>query len=145
MSRRCQTGSRLCAKWRQQFTDERVASTPDEIAEKVKTAFTTPTKLRKSDPGVPENCVVCQLRKVYDPSGFQRSWDEDISGVRGCMQNKKELTEIITEALAPMRKRREEALSDRGELERTLQKGADKARVVAAETIKLVNEAMGLR
>lgn len=122
-----------------------IKDTPDEIADKVKTAFTTPTKLRKSDPGVPENCVVCQLRKVYDPSGYQHSWDEDVIGVRGCMQNKKELTEIITEALAPMRKRRDEALSDRAELERTLQKGADKARVVAAETIKLVNEAMGLK
>ena len=122
-----------------------IADSPDVIAEKVKSAFTTPTKIRKSDPGVPENCVVCQLRKVYDPAGYEPSWDEDRAGTRGCMQNKKELTEILNETLAPMRKRREELLSDLGGLQRLLDDGAERARVVAEETLRVVREAMHLR
>jgi tryptophanyl-tRNA synthetase len=122
-----------------------IGDTPDQIAEKVKSAFTTPTKIRKSDPGVPENCAVCQLRKVYDPAGYRLSWDEDIAGERGCMQNKKELTEILVAALAPMRVRREDLLADPAELERVLQSGAERARAVAADTMRLVRAAMGLR
>ena len=122
-----------------------IGDTPDQIAEKVKSAFTTPTKIRKSDPGVPENCAVCQLRRIYDPEGYRASWDEDIAGERGCMQNKKELTEILVEVLRPMRERREMLLADPVELERVLERGAGRARVVAAETLGMVREAMGLR
>jgi tryptophanyl-tRNA synthetase len=121
-----------------------LADSPDTIAEKVKNAFTTPTKIRKSDPGVPENCVVCQLRRVYDPQGYQPSWEEDRQGIRGCMQNKRELTEILEAVLAPIRARREELLSDPAELDRILADGADRARAAASETMRLVREAMHL-
>ena len=122
-----------------------IGDTSDQVAEKVKSAFTTPTKVRKTDPGVPENCAVCQLRKIYDPAGFSVSWDEDIAGERGCMQNKRELTDILVAAREPMRLRREALLADPEELERILHRGAERARVVAAETLNLVRAAMGLR
>lgn len=122
-----------------------IGDTPDQIAEKVKSAFTTPTKIRKTDPGVPENCAVCQLRRIYDPEGYQASWDEDIAGERGCMQNKRELTEILVEALAPLREKRATLLGDPAELERVLEQGAERARAVAAETMQRVRDAVGLR
>jgi len=117
----------------------------DTIARKVNSAFTTPTKIRKTDPGVPENCVVCQLRRIYDPEGYRVSWEEDRQGLRGCVQNKKELIEILNAALEPIRRRRKELLADPGQLEAYLKCGAEKARVVAAETMALVREAIGLR
>ena len=122
-----------------------IGDSADQIAEKVKSAFTTPTKVRKTDSGVPESCAVCQLRRVYDPEGYRNSWDEDIAGERGCMQNKNELTEILVQRLAPMRGMREMLLADPAELERVLHRGADRARTVAAETMELVRDAMGLR
>ncbi len=45
----------------------------DSVAKKIMSAFTTETKIRKSDPGIPETCVVCQLRKLYDSEGYQTS------------------------------------------------------------------------
>ena len=122
-----------------------LSDTPDEVAEKVKSAFTTETKIRKTDPGVPENCVVCQLRRVYDPEGYSPSWEEDRAGERGCVQNKRELTEILNATLEPIRKRRAELLADPAELDRILADGADRARATATETLRLVNDAMGLR
>jgi tryptophanyl-tRNA synthetase len=122
-----------------------IGDTPDLIAEKVKSAFTTPTKIRKSDPGVPEHCAVCQLRKIFDPDGYRASWDEDVAGERGCMQNKKELTEILNAALDPIRTRRAELLADPAELERILANGAERARAAAEETMRLVRDAMHLR
>jgi tryptophanyl-tRNA synthetase len=121
-----------------------MADPPEVIAEKVKNAFTTPTKIRKTDPGLPENCVVCQLRRIYDPDGYAISWEEDRAGARGCMQNKKELTEILNAVLEPMRVRRQELLEDPAELDRILKDGADRARAVAAETMRVVNAALGL-
>jgi len=116
----------------------------DTVREKIASAFTTPTKIRKSDPGVPENCAVCQLRRVYDPDGYHASWDEDRRGERGCVQNKRELTEIINAVLEPMRSRRAELLADASQLEAILRDGAARARAVTSETMALVREAMKL-
>jgi tryptophanyl-tRNA synthetase len=122
-----------------------IADPPDVIAEKVRNAFTTPSKIRKTDPGIPEHCVVCQLRRIYDPQNYAVSWEEDRAGERGCLQNKKELTDILIATLEPMRRRREELLSDPAELERILTDGADRARAAAEETMQLVRAAMHLR
>ncbi len=122
-----------------------LSDSADEVAEKIRSAFTTPTKIRKTDPGVPENCVVCQLRRIYDPQNYQTSWEEDRQGLRGCMQNKKELTEILNAVLDPIRRRRAELLDDPAELERILADGAARARAVAEETMQIVREAMHLR
>src|SRR5437588_3576260 len=45
----------------------------DTVSQKVMAAFTTETKIRKTDPGIPESCVVCLLRRLYDPAGHQIS------------------------------------------------------------------------
>ena len=117
----------------------------DTVAKKVNSAFTTETKLRKTDPGIPESCAVCQLRKVFDPEGYQTSWEEDRRGERGCMQSKRELTEILNANLEPIRVKRAELLNDRAELERILARGAEKAAVAAEETMQIVRKAMNLR
>jgi len=118
-----------------------LSDTEDVTAEKIKSAFTTPTKLRKTDPGIPEGCAVCQYLKVYSPN-WQTQWQEDREGLRGCMQNKKECTEAINEYLRPMRARR--ALLDDGAIEEILIWGASEAREVAAATMAEVRAAMGL-
>lgn len=119
-----------------------IADDSDTVAQKIMNAFTTPTKIRKTDPGVPEQCVVCQLRKLYDPEGYRTSWEEDRAGQRGCVQNKRELIEILNTYLEPMRVRRRELLADPGTLERILQEGAERARAFASETMRLVRKAM---
>ena len=116
----------------------------DTVSKKVMEAFTTPTKIKKTDPGIPENCVVCQLRRIYNPSGYQISWEEDKAGIRGCVQNKRELIEILNTALEPIRTRRQELLDDRDQLDRYLQQGAEKARAAASETMNAVRTAMNL-
>lgn len=115
--------------------------TDDETADAIKGAFTTPTKMRKTDPGIPEGCAVCQLLKLYSPN-WQTQWDEDRAGERGCMQNKKELTEAINEFLRPMREKRAQ-VSDM-DAQQILEDGAERARAYASQTMELVRTAMGL-
>jgi tryptophanyl-tRNA synthetase len=81
------------------------------------------------------------MLKVYSPD-WQTQWDEDRSGVRGCMQNKKELTEAINEYFRPMRERR--AQLDDATIEAILKDGAERARAVASATMAEVRAAMGI-
>ncbi len=116
----------------------------DEVATRMKSAFTSPMKLRKTDPGEPEGCAVCQIRKLYDPSEYQVQWDECRSGARGCMQSKRETTDIVNAVLEPLRARRAEYENDPAELNRILKIGAEKAGAAAEATMKLVRETMKL-
>lgn len=121
-----------------------VADDADTVAAKIKNAFTCPTKIRKTDPGIPEECVVCRLRRIFDPEGYGISWEEDRRGERGCMQNKRELTDVINAVLDPIRQRRTELLKDPAQLEAYLRSGAERARAVTSETLAMVREAMNL-
>ena len=118
-----------------------INESPDETAKKIKSAYTTPTKMRKTDPGIPEGCAVCQYLKVYSPN-WEHQWDEDRQGVRGCMQNKTECIEAVNEFLRPMRERR--AALDDDTIEDILRDGANRARAVAEETMQMVRGAMKL-
>ena len=118
-----------------------LSDTEDQTAEKIKSAYTTPTKMRKTDPGIPEGCAVCQYLKVYS-SQWEHQWDEDRHGLRGCMQNKKECTEAINEYFRPMRERR--AGIDDDMIEGILRRGAEEAREVASATMAEVRSAMGI-
>lgn len=120
-----------------------IADTPEVTAKKIMSAFTDPTKIRKDDPGHPEGCAVCNLLRIYS-GAWQVQWDEDMKGIRGCVQNKRECAEAVNEALAPIRARRRELESDRGEVLRILDEGAERARSVAAGTMREVRAAMHL-
>lgn len=122
----------------------RIADTPKQTEKKINKAFTTPGKIHIEDPGVPEGCVVCKLRKTYDPMHYKIQWDECRHGLRGCGQSKKELAEIISANLAPMRARRAELEADLGYVEQVLHDGAQQARAAAQETMKIARAALNL-
>ncbi|HWD40916.1 MAG TPA: tryptophan--tRNA ligase [Fimbriimonas sp.] len=119
-----------------------LSDTEDETAKKIKSAFTTPTKIKKTDPGVPEGCAVCQYLRIYSES-WQTQWEEDRQGLRGCMQNKNECIEAVNEFLKPIRERRSQL--DDAAIEEILSKGAEEAREVASATLEEVRAAMGIR
>ncbi len=114
----------------------------EETAKKVMSAFTTPTKIRKTDPGDPENCAVCNLLRVYSPN-WEVQTDECRRGLRGCVQNKRECAEAINEALRPFRERRRQI--DDATVEAILRRGAEEARDFASRTLAEAKRAMGFR
>lgn len=116
----------------------------EQVAEKVKNAYTSPLKIRKNDPGYPEGCAVCQLRRLYDPTHYQAQWDECRSGARGCMQSKRETTEVLNAVLDPIRARRAAYEADSGEVDRILAQGAEQARAYAEDTLQQVRTALRL-
>jgi tryptophanyl-tRNA synthetase len=118
-----------------------INETAEETAKKVKKAFTTPTKISQTDPGIPEGCAVCQYLKVYSPN-WQTQWEEDRQGLRGCSLNKNECIEAVNEYFRPIRQLRA-SISD-SDIEAILADGAVRAREVAAATLDEVRQAMGV-
>ena len=119
-----------------------IADRPKETQKKINSAFTTPEKIHITDPGIPEGCAVCNLRRVYDSQGYSAAWEECRAGARGCGQSKKELTEIINTVLAPIRARREELASAPAYVHKVLAEGAEKARATASDTMSVVRKAL---
>ena len=69
--------------------------------------------------------------------------EDDYAG-KGYGDFKKDLAEAVNDFLRPVRERHQELKDDRGAVEETLRKGADKAREVAAATMAQVRERVGL-
>jgi tryptophanyl-tRNA synthetase len=119
-----------------------LSDSEDETARKVKLAYTTPSKIKMTDPGIPEGCAVCHYLRIYSDS-WELQLQEDRLGTRGCSQNKRECTEAINEYLKPIRERRKSI--DDGMIEEIFDQGAREATEVAASTLCEVKKAMGLR
>jgi tryptophanyl-tRNA synthetase len=119
---------------------------PDLIRDMVGRMITDPLKQRKGDPGRPEICNVFSYEKLFGtPADRVDEIDRTCrSGELGCRDHKDELAERIVEYLRPFRERRAEALADRGELERLLSQGGERAREIAVPIMESAREAMGL-
>lgn len=118
-----------------------IADSPDETIAKVRTMYTDPTKLRKTDPGHPEGCAVYAMQKAY---GHEEMHHDCEAGLIGCVECKMRLATFLNDRLAPIRERRAELLAQPERVAAILAEGADKARRVAEETIAEVRKAMGL-
>jgi tryptophanyl-tRNA synthetase len=123
-----------------------LGSDADTIRDMVGRMITDPEKIRKGDPGRPEICNVFSYEKLFGtPAERVEEIDRTCrSGELGCREHKDDLAERIVEYLRPFRERRAEALADRGELERMLADGGERARAIAVPIMESAREAMGL-
>jgi tryptophanyl-tRNA synthetase len=97
------------------------------------------------EPKDPEKCnVFALLRLVASPQELAE-WDKRYrSGGMGYGEAKKRLAELLIEYFRPYRQKRAELESNNDYLKEILQKGAGKAKAIAAQTLKNVRKAVGL-
>lgn len=115
------------------------------VAKKVKTMPTDPARVRRTDPGDPNNCPVWQLHQVYSSDEVQ-SWANDgcrTAGI-GCIECKQPVIEGINQELAPMRERVQEFTANPNLVRNIIAEGCEEARDVARDTLEEVRQAMGL-
>ena len=65
-------------------------------------------------------------------------------GGLGDGQTKKVLLECLIELITPFRKRRQELMSDKGELIRVLKEGTEKSQIITGETCEKIKQGLGL-
>jgi len=118
---------------------------PEEIDQKLSRMMTDPRRVRRTDPGEPEDCPAFNLHRVY-------CTEEEIhyvtQGCRsagiGCLECKKIMIRHVIEDLASYRDKRacwQDHLEDVRDI---LREGGKRARAIAAETMTEVRQAMGL-
>ncbi|MFQ5789485.1 MAG: tryptophan--tRNA ligase, partial [Acidobacteriota bacterium] len=122
-----------------------IADDEPVIREKLRTMMTDPARKRRTDPGNPEVCPVFDLHKVFS-TGETRAWATEgcrTAGI-GCIDCKKALADHMVKRLGPVLERRRRHESRPKEVWDVLRTGAEKARVVAGETMQDVRRAIQL-
>jgi tryptophanyl-tRNA synthetase len=121
-----------------------LADTDETTIAKVKTMFTDPEKIRKSDPGHPETCPVFFFHRVFNGAAADGIALRCRTGQLGCVEDKADMARHLNAALEPIRERRRALAATPKLVEEILTEGTRRARAVAAETLAAVKSAMGL-
>ena len=108
-------------------------------------AFTDPKRLKKADPGHPEECYVCSLQGLCRDAGRDAQYHEDCrTATCGCIDSKRALAENIITTLTPLREKAAEWKAHPERIRQVLGDGAQTARVIAHDTMEKVRAALGL-
>jgi len=118
----------------------------DTIKKKVMSMYTDPNHIRVEDPGQIEGNTVFTYLDIFatDKNAVEEMKEHYKRGGLGDMKVKKYLNEVLQAELEPIRNRRIEFEKDIDAVYDMLKDGSDKARAVAANTLKEVRSAMGI-
>jgi len=119
-----------------------LSDSPEEIAAKIRTAYTDPKKIRATDPGNPDGCVVFAYHRAFNADQAPRIDELCRAGQLGCVADKKDLAQVLADQLAPFRERRKEFEAHPKRVVDALKHGEEKARAIAQRTMAEVREAM---
>ena len=118
---------------------------PDAVRTKIAAMFTDPAKIRKNDPGHPDECPVYAYHVAYSPDSAPSVKEECEAGRLGCVSHKRQLADILVDGMTPFWERRAALAADPDRVDAALQDGARRAREKTAQTMDLVWRAMKLR
>jgi len=113
-------------------------STPQEIWEKIRSAITDPARIKKTDPGHPEVCIVFEYQKVFNQEEVEEIEKACRAGSIGCVECKKKCAAKIDEFLTPIREKKAKLKND--EILDIINHGNKKAKEIASAKMQEVNE-----
>ncbi len=116
---------------------------PDEIRRLVMSMVTDPQRIRRTDPGRPEVCNVCQLHRFFG-SDYLQIQDGERTARTGCVETKQLLAERIIEFFRPMREKRRQLAASPDHVEEVLAAGAERVRPILEATMAEVRSAVGI-
>lgn len=113
------------------------------IREKTRKMITDRTRIRRIDPGHPENCDVCQMHRFFLASDVADRLDDDCrTAAIGCVDRKRALADSILERYGAIAERSRELRSHPERVVRVLEEGSARARSEAATTMDEVRTAI---
>ena len=122
-----------------------LSDSAEVVDKKVRTMVTDPARKRREDKGHPEVCPVFFHHKLYNAAQVPTVAHECSEALRGCVECKAEMAGKLNEFLDPIRKRREEWTKEKAEVRKILDRGRDRARRVAGQTLLEAMRAAGIR
>ena len=124
--------------------DIKIALSDEETIARVMTAVTDPARRYRDDPGHPEICNIYRLHQYFEASQPDNLAEQCRSAKIGCVDCKMLLAQGINSALKSFRQRRATLAAKPQYVTDVLIDGAQRARVIARETIREVKQKMGL-
>jgi tryptophanyl-tRNA synthetase len=116
---------------------------PDEIRKIVMSMVTDPLRIKRTDPGRPEICNVCQLHRFFG-SDYLQIQDGERTARTGCVDTKQLLAERIIEHFRPMKAKRDQLAANPDYVEEVLAAGVAKVRPILEATMAEVHAAVGV-
>ncbi len=113
-----------------------ISFSAEETTKRVMTAVTDPARQFRKDPGHPDVCNVFRLHRYFSPGETDTISEKCRSAQIGCVDCKRLLAERINAMLAPFRERRAAIAANPDYVVQVLADGAERARVIARETIR---------
>lgn len=114
------------------------------LTEQVRSMVTDTERIKRTDPGRPEVCNVCQLQRFFGDD-YESLWESERTAATGCVDMKRLLADRIVRHYAPARERYLELMANPNEIDEILAAGAARLAPMAAATMAEVREKMGLR
>lgn len=117
----------------------------EQTWEKIRVSPTDPKRIRRIDPGTPENCAIFRLHEQVS-NGNIVTWARDgcrAAGI-GCLECKRALSDTVNDELAEFRERRIKLAETPGIVREVLEEGRRRAEPRFNETIAHVREKMGM-
>jgi tryptophanyl-tRNA synthetase len=122
-----------------------LSDSPAEIDAKLSRMMTDPRRVRRHDPGDPNDCPAFNLHRVYcTPDEIEYVTNGCRTAAIGCLECKKIMIKHVIADLAPIHERREELAKRPRQVAEVLEAGNARAREEAAKTMDRVREGMGL-
>ena len=126
--------------------DIKISDTEEVTARRIMTAITDRSRMRKSDPGHPDECEVAF--KYWNVFGSKEQVEtvrcECEKGLRGCADCKRQLGALVNEKFAPIREKRRYYEAHLDEVKDIINQGSQKARVEAQKVLAKVRDLMGM-
>ena len=122
--------------------DIKISDTAEVTAKKVMSAITDRSRMRKDDPGHPNECEVAF--KYWTIFGSEIEIEqvkcECEKGLRGCADCKRQLGAKINERLEKIRERRRYYEENPAEVEKIIREGSERARKEAQKVLEQVRK-----
>ncbi len=126
--------------------DIKISDTEEITTKKIMTAITDRSRMRKDDPGHPDDCEVAfKYWQIFgSEQDIQTVRCECEKGLRGCADCKRQLAKVINARFAPIREKRKYYEEHPEIVEKIIREGSEKARTEAKKVLQNVRNIIGM-
>lgn len=119
-------------------------ASPEEMWNAIRMMTTDPNRIRKTDKGNPEVCIVDKFQKVFNEAEYENIVAQCRAGEIGCVQCKKCLNAQMNDMLKEIHERRMELSQKPEYIREVLAYGAERAQKEAAKNMAEIKAAMNV-
>jgi tryptophanyl-tRNA synthetase len=120
-----------------------LVDSPETVQQKTWQMITDRTRVRRSDPGHPEDCDVCKMHRYFVPAEIADRFDDDCRNSRiGCVDRKRALGQSIVDRYGAIAEKSSKLRENPGQVSQVLREGSASASAEAEKTMDEVRRAI---